>query len=165
MAMVRLNWRGIEETITVGMIPHLGVVLILGTDYENFTPLLEKACQENIANAWWATARFGTTEIDVRPERKKLSRKEKREQRQEYRNHIPHEIPESIPQTGTVVTIAGTFRQAQREDPTLKNAWQQELHPDRRSDGRHWSNIPFAPTQTSYPDNDRTASPRPENSL
>ncbi|KAJ1115665.1 hypothetical protein NDU88_003887 [Pleurodeles waltl] len=32
-----------------------------------------------------------------------------------------------------VLTIAGSFRQAQQEDPTLKNAWQQALYPDGRS--------------------------------
>ncbi|KAJ1100627.1 hypothetical protein NDU88_005708 [Pleurodeles waltl] len=131
VAIVHLNWRGIEKTITVGMIPHLGEDLILGTDNKNFTPLLEKACQENMANAWWDEAPFGTTEIDVRPMRKKLSRKEKREQQQEYRDRLPPEIPEFVPQTGTVLTIAGTFRQAQREDPTLKNAWQQVFTPGR----------------------------------
>ncbi|KAJ1149643.1 hypothetical protein NDU88_002449 [Pleurodeles waltl] len=111
--MVLLNWRGIEEKITVGMIPNLGEDLILGTDYVNFTPLLEKACQENIANAWWNEALFGTTEMEARPLRKKLSRKEKREQRQEYRNPLTPETPEPVPQTATVLTIAGTFRQAQ----------------------------------------------------
>ncbi|KAJ1153116.1 hypothetical protein NDU88_005882 [Pleurodeles waltl] len=93
----------------------------------------EKACQENTANAWWDEAPFGTTEIEARPLRKKLSRKEKREQRQEYQNPLTPETPEPVPQTDTVLTIAGTFRQAQREDPTLKNTWQQALHPDRRS--------------------------------
>ncbi|KAJ1217223.1 hypothetical protein NDU88_004818 [Pleurodeles waltl] len=126
------------------MIPHLGEDLILSNDYENFTPLLEKACQENIANAWWAEAPFGTTEIDVRPVRKKLSWKEKREQRQEYQDRLPPEIPESVPQTGTVLTIAGTFRQAQREDHTLKNTWQQALHPDGRSVG------PTSPLKITY---------------
>ncbi|KAJ1152788.1 hypothetical protein NDU88_005563 [Pleurodeles waltl] len=45
VAMVRLNWRGDDETITVGVIPNLGEDLILCTDYVNFTPLLEKACR------------------------------------------------------------------------------------------------------------------------
>ncbi|KAJ1217092.1 hypothetical protein NDU88_004687 [Pleurodeles waltl] len=71
---------------------------------------LETACQENIANAWWDEAPFGTTEIEARPLRKKLSRKEKREQQQEYRDHLPPETPEPVPQTGTVLTITGTFR-------------------------------------------------------
>ncbi|KAJ1085401.1 hypothetical protein NDU88_005533 [Pleurodeles waltl] len=131
-----LNWRGTEETIAVGMISNLGEDLILGTDYVNFTPLLEKACQENIANVWWDEAPFGTTEIDARPLRKKLSRKEKREQRQKYLNPLTPETSEPVPQTATVLTIAGSFRQTQREDPTLKNAWQQALHPDGRSTGR-----------------------------
>ncbi|KAJ1165513.1 hypothetical protein NDU88_005940 [Pleurodeles waltl] len=60
--MVPLNSRGAEETITVGMIPNLGEDLILCTDYVNFTPLLEKACQEHITNTWWEEAPFGTAE-------------------------------------------------------------------------------------------------------
>ncbi|KAJ1150111.1 hypothetical protein NDU88_002909 [Pleurodeles waltl] len=113
------------------MTPHLGEDLILGTDYENFTPLLEKACHETIANAWWTEAPFGTTEIDLRPVRKKVSQKEKREERQEYQNQQPPVIPESVPQTGAVLTSAGTFRQAQRKDPSLKNAWHYTRTGDR----------------------------------
>ncbi|KAJ1185313.1 hypothetical protein NDU88_002107 [Pleurodeles waltl] len=63
--------------------------------------------------------------------RKKLSRKEKREQRQEYREHLPPEIPESVPQTGMVLTIAATFRQAQREDPNPEKRLAAGLTPGR----------------------------------
>ncbi|KAJ1118703.1 hypothetical protein NDU88_006891 [Pleurodeles waltl] len=133
VAMVCLNWRGTDETITVGMIPNLGEDLILGTDYVDFAPLLEKACQEHTTNTWWGEALFVTTKIEARPLRKKLSRKRKREQRLEYQNPQSHEITKTISQTATVLTIGGDFRQAQREDPTLKNAWQQVLHPDGRS--------------------------------
>ncbi|KAJ1216210.1 hypothetical protein NDU88_003816 [Pleurodeles waltl] len=62
IATVRLNWRGDDETITVGVIPDLGEDLILGTDYEDFTSLLEKAGQEQVNNAWWEEAPFGVSE-------------------------------------------------------------------------------------------------------
>ncbi|KAJ1082429.1 hypothetical protein NDU88_002597 [Pleurodeles waltl] len=47
MATVHLNWKGDDETITVVVIPNLGEDLILGTDYVDFTSLLEKAGQEH----------------------------------------------------------------------------------------------------------------------
>ncbi|KAJ1181399.1 hypothetical protein NDU88_006606 [Pleurodeles waltl] len=131
--MVHLNWRGDDKTITVGMIPNLGEDLILSTDYVNFTPLLEKACQEHINNAWWEEAPFGTSEMEARTQRKKLSRKQKREQRREHRNSLTLKIPAPTLHTAKVFTAVGNFRQAQREDPTLKNAWQQALHPDGQS--------------------------------
>ncbi|KAJ1164556.1 hypothetical protein NDU88_004992 [Pleurodeles waltl] len=124
--------RGAEETITVGITPNLGEDLILGTDYVNFTPLLEKACQEHITITWWEEALYGTAEVEARPVRKKLSRKkQKRKHRQEYRTTVTPESPEPVPRAATVLTTVGSFRQAQQEDPTLKNTWQQALHPDR----------------------------------
>ncbi|KAJ1115011.1 hypothetical protein NDU88_003239 [Pleurodeles waltl] len=52
VATVRLNWRGDDKTITVGVIPNLGEDLNLGTDYVDFTSLLEKAGHEYVNNAW-----------------------------------------------------------------------------------------------------------------
>ncbi|KAJ1219262.1 hypothetical protein NDU88_006831 [Pleurodeles waltl] len=40
----------------------------------------------------------------------------------------------SIPRAATILTFTGSFRQAQQEDPTLTNAWQQALQPDERSE-------------------------------
>ncbi|KAJ1114528.1 hypothetical protein NDU88_002763 [Pleurodeles waltl] len=115
VATVLFNWRGTEETITVGMIPGLGEDLILGTDYENFTPLLEKACQENIAHTRWEEAPYGTAEAEDRPLRKKLSRRQKREQQQEYHATLPPDSPKPFPQAATVLTTVGSFRQSQRD--------------------------------------------------
>ncbi|KAJ1218094.1 hypothetical protein NDU88_005680 [Pleurodeles waltl] len=117
----------------VGMIPGLGDDLILGTDYANFTPLLAKACQENVTYTWWGEAPYGRAEVEERPLRLKLSIKQKREQRREYHATTAPGLLEPAPQAATVLTTIGSFRQAQREDPTLKNAWQQALNPDERS--------------------------------
>ncbi|KAJ1089716.1 hypothetical protein NDU88_002861 [Pleurodeles waltl] len=86
VAMVRLNWRGDDETITVGVIPNLGEDLILGTDYVDFTSLLEKASQEHVHKAWWEEAPFGASEEESRKPRITLSRKQKREQRWEHQH-------------------------------------------------------------------------------
>ncbi|KAJ1118595.1 hypothetical protein NDU88_006786 [Pleurodeles waltl] len=115
------------------MIPSLGEDLILGTDYANFTPLLEKACQEDITSTRWEEAPYGTAKVEEIPLRKKLSRKQKREQRQEYHATPTPDSHKPSPRAATVLTTVGSFRQAQREDPTLKNAWQQALRPDGRS--------------------------------
>ncbi|KAJ1141726.1 hypothetical protein NDU88_008054 [Pleurodeles waltl] len=50
VATVSLNWRGAEERISVGVIPALGEDMIIGTDYEDFVPLLTKASQEYLTN-------------------------------------------------------------------------------------------------------------------
>ncbi|KAJ1132774.1 hypothetical protein NDU88_011077 [Pleurodeles waltl] len=86
IATVRLNWIGDDEMITVGVIPDLGEDLILDTDYDDFTSLLEKAGQEQVNNAWWEEAPFGVSEEEARTLRIKISRKQKIEQRREHRN-------------------------------------------------------------------------------
>ncbi|KAJ1121402.1 hypothetical protein NDU88_009511 [Pleurodeles waltl] len=125
VATVHLNWKGEDETITVGVIPNLGEDLILGTDYVDFTSLQEKAGQERIHNAWWEEAPFGVSEEDTKLQRIKLSRKQKREHR---RNHHRHDDPNPSP--AIVRTITGDLRQCQHEDITRKHAWHQALHPD-----------------------------------
>ncbi|KAJ1152497.1 hypothetical protein NDU88_005272 [Pleurodeles waltl] len=136
VATVHLNWRGDDETITVGVIPNLGKDLIFGTDYVDFTSLLEKAGHKHVNNAWWEEAPFGASEVEARTPRIKLSRKQKREQRQEHRNLRDLRNLDPTPHTATAFTTTGDFRQAQHEDPTLKNAWHQALHPD----GQSWNN-------------------------
>ncbi|KAJ1153088.1 hypothetical protein NDU88_005855 [Pleurodeles waltl] len=108
--MVRLNWRGDDETITVGVIPNLGQDLILGTDYVNFTTLLEKAGQEHVNNAWWEEAPFKANEIEARTPQNKLSRKQKREQRREHRNSCDLGNIGPTLHTATVFTTAGDFQ-------------------------------------------------------
>ncbi|KAJ1199445.1 hypothetical protein NDU88_003279 [Pleurodeles waltl] len=128
-----LNWRGTEETIMIGIIPNLGEDLILGTDNPDFSPLLEKACHEDVTSAWWEKAPHGVVEVEERPLKKKLSRKQKREQRKEYHATPTTDTHMSVLRAATVLKSTGSFRQAQREDPTLKKSWQQALQPDERS--------------------------------
>ncbi|KAJ1161310.1 hypothetical protein NDU88_001797 [Pleurodeles waltl] len=104
---------------------NLGEDLILGTDYVDFTSLLEKAGQERILNAWREEALFGVSEEENRKPRIKLSRKQKREQQ---RNHHRNVDPKNSP--AIICTITGDFRQCQYEDLTLKHAWHHALHPD-----------------------------------
>ncbi|KAJ1208980.1 hypothetical protein NDU88_004359 [Pleurodeles waltl] len=130
VATVHLNWKGEDGIITVGVIPNLGEDLILGTDYVNFTSLLDKAGQEQVNSAWWEEAPFGASEEENRKPRIKLSRKQKREQRREYRNFRDLKNLDPTTSPAVICTIKGDFRQCQHEDPTLKHAWHQALHPD-----------------------------------
>ncbi|KAJ1146406.1 hypothetical protein NDU88_012683 [Pleurodeles waltl] len=130
--MVLLNWRGAKEQITVGMIPALGEDLIIGPDYDNFTSLLAKASQENVTNTWWEEAPYGKAEVEESPLRLKLSRKQEQEQRRYYHATSATGSLKPAPEAATVLTTVGSFRQAQPEDPTLKNAWQQALSLDER---------------------------------
>ncbi|KAJ1189515.1 hypothetical protein NDU88_006260 [Pleurodeles waltl] len=130
MATVKPNWKGEDETINVGVIPNLGEDFILGTDYGDFTSLLEKAGQEHLYATWWEEALFGASEEETRKPRIKLSRKQKIEQRWEYQNlRDPRKLEPHLP-SATVCTTTGDFRQGQCEDPTLKNAWHQAAHQD-----------------------------------
>ncbi|KAJ1167797.1 hypothetical protein NDU88_008185 [Pleurodeles waltl] len=122
VATIILNWKGVEEQITVGMIPTLGEDLIIRTDYENFTPLLARASQDYVTNIWWEEAPYGKAEVEESPLRLKLNRKQKREQWQYYNAAPAMGSPKPGPQAATVLTMIESFRQAQREDPTLKNA-------------------------------------------
>ncbi|KAJ1162852.1 hypothetical protein NDU88_003317 [Pleurodeles waltl] len=130
VATVRLNWKGEDETIKVGVIPHLGENLILGTDYMDFTSLLTKAGQEQILKTWWKEIPFELGKEENRKTRKTLSRKQKREQQRQYqlvRDSRPTD-PKDPP--AVICTIMGDFRQSQHKDPTLKHAWHQALNPD-----------------------------------
>ncbi|KAJ1181034.1 hypothetical protein NDU88_006245 [Pleurodeles waltl] len=85
VATVRLNWKGEDETIKVGVIPNLGEDLILVTDYVDFSSLLNKAGQEQVLKAWCEEIPFGVGEEENRKPRIKLSKKQKREEQQKYR--------------------------------------------------------------------------------
>ncbi|KAJ1123610.1 hypothetical protein NDU88_002078 [Pleurodeles waltl] len=137
--MVSLNWRGAEERLAVGVIPTLGEDLIIGTDYEDFIPLLAKASLEYLINTWWEDAPYVKAEVEESPKRLNLSRKQKQEQLRYYHaNPVPGSL-RPAPQPTTVLTAVGSFRQAQREDPTPKNAWHQALAMDETSVGPTFS--------------------------
>ncbi|KAJ1171523.1 hypothetical protein NDU88_003384 [Pleurodeles waltl] len=91
--------------------------MIIGTDYEDFVPLLTKASQEYLTNTWWEDAPYGTAEVEETPIRPKLRRKQKREQQQSY--HAKDSLRPAN-QDAAVLTAVGSFRQAQREDPHLE---------------------------------------------
>ncbi|KAJ1143223.1 hypothetical protein NDU88_009534 [Pleurodeles waltl] len=93
--------------------------MILGTDYEDFPSLLEKAGQEHLLRTWWKEAHSGLDKEEPKEARVILSKRQKREQRRYYaQNPLPQD---GHMVTGTVCTITGDFRQNQKEDPTLKN--------------------------------------------
>ncbi|KAJ1149091.1 hypothetical protein NDU88_001909 [Pleurodeles waltl] len=65
----------------------------------------------------------------------RLSKRQKRIQRQQY-SIKDYEISKTNPGAiGKVYTVAGDFRQSQRDDPSLKNAWQKALHNEEHGDG------------------------------
>ncbi|KAJ1198773.1 hypothetical protein NDU88_002612 [Pleurodeles waltl] len=112
------------------MIPDLGEDIIIGTDYDAFAYLLNNANQEHTANLWWKEAPFVTSEIEEHSISKKLSKKQKCKQKQGYRRK-DDDTQLSVPtDPKPIMTVAGSFRQVQREDPTLKNAWHSALAPD-----------------------------------
>ncbi|KAJ1200023.1 hypothetical protein NDU88_003852 [Pleurodeles waltl] len=160
VATVHLNWKGEDETITVGVIPNLGEDLNLGTDYVDFTSLLEKAGQEHVNNAWWEEAPFGVSEEETRKPRIKLSRKQKREQQWKHQNLRDPRNPDPNPPPAIICTTTGDFRQCSHEDPTLKHAWHQALHPDghviRHSPGSLMMNAEFL---LRYPSSERLYQP------
>ncbi|KAJ1088695.1 hypothetical protein NDU88_001851 [Pleurodeles waltl] len=130
MATVRLHWKGEDETIKVGVIPNLGEDLILGTDYVDFTSLLNEAGDELVHNAWWEEVPFGVGEEESRKPQVKLSRKQKREQRRMYQLARDPRSTDSKDPPAIIYTITGDSRQCQHEDLTLKHAWHQALNPD-----------------------------------
>ncbi|KAJ1189787.1 hypothetical protein NDU88_006529 [Pleurodeles waltl] len=137
VATLSLSWRGAEERLKVEVIPVvLGEDLTIGTDYEDFIPLLAKASQEYITNTWWEDTPYVAAEVEEKPMRPKLSRKQKQGQRQSYNGNLTLAAARPISHRATVLTAEGSFRQAQREDPLLKNAWQRALAPDETAVGR-----------------------------
>ncbi|KAJ1209641.1 hypothetical protein NDU88_005015 [Pleurodeles waltl] len=99
--------------------------MIIRTDYEDFSQLLNTANQDNIAASWWKGSSFVSSNIEGTDPRRKLSKSQKREQKETVSTTTPiSDIPKAI------MSIAGQLQQAQREDPTLKIAWQLALAPD-----------------------------------
>ncbi|KAJ1205332.1 hypothetical protein NDU88_000767 [Pleurodeles waltl] len=108
------------ETLRVGVLPRLDEDIILGTDYEDFPSLLEKAGQEHLLGTWWEEAPSGLDKEEPKEARVTLSRRQNREQRHSY-------AQKSLPQNGhevarNVYTFTGDFRRNQNEDPSLKHA-------------------------------------------
>ncbi|KAJ1122106.1 hypothetical protein NDU88_000610 [Pleurodeles waltl] len=102
--------------------------MIIGTDYEDFLPLLTNTGQEHLANTWWEEAPFVSSKIEEPKLRQKLSKKKKRELKQSYSNKTRGSYSPSTSAPTEVLTVA--FCQTQREDPTLKHTWHHALAPD-----------------------------------
>ncbi|KAJ1113549.1 hypothetical protein NDU88_001791 [Pleurodeles waltl] len=65
-----------------------------------------------------------------------LSRRQKRAERQQYVQN-PNTVTRPSPGVASkVCTVSGDFRQSQRNDPSLKNAWQQALNPEEHAHTR-----------------------------
>ncbi|KAJ1176042.1 hypothetical protein NDU88_001326 [Pleurodeles waltl] len=130
-----MKWRDANETLKVGVLSHLEEDIIIGTDYTDFFTLLTKAGQEHTLKTWWEEVPFGAGEGVSRTPKITLSKREKRVQRQHYtqKNNTPPEPSSRV--ASRVCTIPGEFWQSQRDDPSLKNAWQQALNPEERAVG------------------------------
>ncbi|KAJ1201432.1 hypothetical protein NDU88_005241 [Pleurodeles waltl] len=134
-ATIEINWTGHEEYLSVGVIPDLGEDMIIGTDTEAFPQLLDTANQDNVPVSWWEEAPFVSSNVEGSSPRRKLSKAQKRMQKQLYQKEtITSNTPVPDPPKA-IMSTAGQFQQAQREDPTLKNAWQISLSPDDPSVG------------------------------
>ncbi|KAJ1149271.1 hypothetical protein NDU88_002083 [Pleurodeles waltl] len=122
VATIEINWRGHEEYLSVGVIPELGEDMIIGTDYEAFPQLLNTANQDHISDSWWEEAPFVSFNIEGNNPIRKLSKAQKRKQNRLYQKETVSSktpVPDS---PKAIMSMAGQFQQAQREDPTLKNA-------------------------------------------
>ncbi|KAJ1159501.1 hypothetical protein NDU88_000008 [Pleurodeles waltl] len=123
-----------KETLKVGVLPHLEEDIITGTDYAAFSLLLTKAGQEHTLKMWWKEVPYDTREAASQHPRKHLSKRQKRIQRQQYAVK-DYEVTKMDPgATGKVYTVAGDFRQSQRDNPSLKNPWQQALNHEEHVD-------------------------------
>ncbi|KAJ1128101.1 hypothetical protein NDU88_006480 [Pleurodeles waltl] len=127
LATIRLKWRDRTEPLRVGVLPRLDEDIILGTDYEDFPSLLDKAGQEHLLRTWWEESPSGLDKEEPKEARVILSRRQKREQRHYYaQKSLPRDGPEVARK---VCMVTGDFRRNQNENPSLKHAWQQALSP------------------------------------
>ncbi|KAJ1188366.1 hypothetical protein NDU88_005127 [Pleurodeles waltl] len=133
-ARIRFQWRGEEETLRVGVLPHLEEDIIIGTDYAAFPRLLSKAGEEHMMKKWWKEVPYDTEIAETRPIKPPLSKQQKRAQRQQnWEGNRGNTDTPGI--TGKVYTVVGDFRQKQREDPSLKNAWAKALSSEEEGAG------------------------------
>ncbi|KAJ1106786.1 hypothetical protein NDU88_004184 [Pleurodeles waltl] len=84
VAQVHLQWRGENEMLKVGVLPHLEEDIIIGTDYADFPTLLTKAGQEHTLKSWWEDVPFEAGVGLSRDPKVPLTGREKRVQRKQY---------------------------------------------------------------------------------
>ncbi|XP_069085522.1 uncharacterized protein [Pleurodeles waltl] len=123
LATIQLQWREWSEDLRVGVLSKLEEDIIIGTDYVDFSSLLERTGQEHMLTSWWTEVPEGDMPEGPGRIRATLSKKQKREQRHSYWQTLPSD-EDSTP-SGRICSITGDFRQNQNEDPSLKHAWQQ----------------------------------------
>ncbi|KAJ1138355.1 hypothetical protein NDU88_004742 [Pleurodeles waltl] len=133
VAQIHLQWRGENETLKVGMLPHLEEDIIIGTDYADFPTLLTKAGQEHTLKSWWEEVPFEAGVGISRDPKVSLTRRQKRVQRQQYMQTYETQPSNGPAVASKVCTIAGDFRQSQQDDPSLRNAWQQAMNPEEQA--------------------------------
>ncbi|KAJ1155149.1 hypothetical protein NDU88_007884 [Pleurodeles waltl] len=108
VAMIRFQWRGEEETLRVGVLPHLEEDIIIGTDYTALPQLVSKAGEEHMMKRWWEEVPYDTEIAETRPIKPRLSKRQKRVQRQQHwEEKWGNTAPPGI--TGKVYTVAGDF--------------------------------------------------------
>ncbi|KAJ1150154.1 hypothetical protein NDU88_002951 [Pleurodeles waltl] len=76
---------------------------------------------------WWNEAPYDDREEASRIPRERPSKRQKRIQRHQYAEKTFELTKKNPGATGKVYTVARDFRQSQRDDPSLKNTWQQAL--------------------------------------
>ncbi|KAJ1119346.1 hypothetical protein NDU88_007532 [Pleurodeles waltl] len=125
VAIIKFQWRGEDEPLKVGVLPHLEEDIIIGTDYTAFPRLLIKAGEEHMMKKRWEEVPYDTEVAENQPPKLHLSKRQKRIQRRQYWGK-DYESNKTTPGAmDKVYTVAGDFRQ--RDDPSLKNAWEKAL--------------------------------------
>ncbi|KAJ1114602.1 hypothetical protein NDU88_002837 [Pleurodeles waltl] len=84
MATIMFQWRGEEENLRVGVLPHLEEDIIIGTDYIAFTALLNKAGEEHMLHKWWEEVPYDPEVTETQSPKDHLSKRKKRIQKQQY---------------------------------------------------------------------------------
>ncbi|KAJ1162227.1 hypothetical protein NDU88_002696 [Pleurodeles waltl] len=97
-------------------------------DPPRFKRSVAKPGQEHALKMWWKEVPYGAGEEASRNLREHPSKRQKRIQWQQYAKKAYEPTKMNPGATGKVYTVAGDFRQSQRYDPSLKNAWQQALN-------------------------------------
>ncbi|KAJ1210862.1 hypothetical protein NDU88_006224, partial [Pleurodeles waltl] len=105
----------------MGVMDQLIEECIIGTDYMHFQQLLNCTQNQRENLEWWNEAPFFGNPIECPPHRRKLSRREKRYERLKFQATKENNHPTRVVAENCSAPIS--FRQHQREDPTLTHAW------------------------------------------
>ncbi|KAJ1128257.1 hypothetical protein NDU88_006636 [Pleurodeles waltl] len=117
MATIMFQWRGEEESLRVGVLPHLEEDIIIGTDYTAFTELLSKAGEEHMLQKWWEEVPYDPEVPENQSPKDHLNKRQKRIQRQQYWEK-PCESKETTP--GAIGKNHASQRQLKEWDRPLR---------------------------------------------